>query len=132
MAFPKPPDTVVTISPRLLPPDEKCLANRIYCLEQASKELEEASIVLILWFIFLAVGLAVLLATLPTDIPTEYALFEVMSAQSTVGLSAGITGPEMPTAAKVVFLFNMWVGRLEIIPVLVLLRGAMVRTGLYR
>ncbi|MCU4743511.1 TrkH family potassium uptake protein [Natronoglomus mannanivorans] len=100
--------------------------------EQASKELEEASIVLILWFIFLAIGLAVLLATLPTEIPTEYVIFEVMSAQSTVGLSAGITGPEMPTAAKVMFLINMWIGRLEIVPVLVLLRGAMVRTGLYR
>ncbi|WP_306058854.1 TrkH family potassium uptake protein [Natronococcus wangiae] len=98
---------------------------------QASKELEEAAIVLILWLIFLAVGLAVLLATLPTEIPTEYAIFEVMSAQSTVGLSAGITGPDMPVAAKVVFLVNMWIGRLEIIPVLVLLRSAMVRAGLY-
>ena len=99
--------------------------------DQASKELEEAAIVLILWFIFLAIGLAVLLATLPTDVRTEYAIFEVMSAQSTVGLSAGITGPEMPTPAKVVFLLNMWVGRLEIIPVLVLLRSVMVRTGMY-
>ncbi|MFC4438015.1 MULTISPECIES: TrkH family potassium uptake protein [Natrialbaceae] len=99
--------------------------------DQASRELEEAAIVLLLWLIFLAVGLTVLLATLPTEIPTEYALFEVMSAQSTVGLSAGITGPDMPVAAKVVFLLNMWIGRLEIIPVLVLLRGAMVRAGLY-
>jgi len=29
----------------------------------------------------------------------------------------------MPTVIKVMFLFNMWIGRLEIIPVLVLLRG---------
>jgi trk system potassium uptake protein TrkH len=29
----------------------------------------------------------------------------------------------MPDLTKVMFLFNMWIGRLEIIPVLVLLRG---------
>jgi trk system potassium uptake protein TrkH len=29
------------------------------------------------------------------------------------------------------FLFNMWIGRLEIIPVLVLLRGLFVRGGFY-
>jgi trk system potassium uptake protein TrkH len=37
----------------------------------------------------------------------------------------------MPTAAKVTFLFNMWIGRLEIIPVLVLLRSIFKRGGLY-
>ncbi|WP_246998092.1 TrkH family potassium uptake protein [Halosolutus gelatinilyticus] len=99
---------------------------------QASREFEEAAIVLVLWVVFLAIGLAVLLATLPTDVRVEYALFEVMSAQSTVGLSAGITGPEMPIPAKLMFLVNMWIGRLEIIPVLVLLRGAFLRAGLYR
>ena len=94
---------------------------------QASREFEEAAIVLVLWFLFLAVGLVVLLATLPMDIPAEYMLFEVMSAQSTVGLDTGITGPDMPTAAKVMFLVNMWIGRLEIIPVLVLLRSLFTR-----
>jgi trk system potassium uptake protein TrkH len=37
----------------------------------------------------------------------------------------------MPWPAKVVFLFNMWIGRLEIIPVLVLLRGLFKRGGVY-
>jgi trk system potassium uptake protein TrkH len=31
----------------------------------------------------------------------------------------------MPDMAKIVMVFNMWVGRLEIIPVLVLLRGSL-------
>jgi trk system potassium uptake protein TrkH len=38
----------------------------------------------------------------------------------------------MPTPAKVMFLFNMWIGRLEIIPVLVLLRGLFDVFDLYR
>ncbi len=61
----------------------------------------------------------------------EYVIFDVMSAQSNVGLDAGITGPDMPDAAKVMLLFNMWIGRLEIIPVAVLLGSIFRRGGLY-
>lgn len=48
-------------------------------------------------------------------------LFEVASAEGTVGLSTGITSPLMNGWSKVLFIFNMWAGRLEIIPVLILL-----------
>ncbi len=41
------------------------------------------------------------------------------SAQGNVGLSTGITGPAMNPLAEGMFLLNMWVGRLEIIPILV-------------
>jgi len=40
-----------------------------------------------------------------------------------VGLSCGITHPEMATLGKLTLCFNMWIGRLEIIPVLMLLRS---------
>jgi trk system potassium uptake protein TrkH len=98
---------------------------------EASREFEEAAIIAFLWMAFLAVGLAVLLLTVSPEFTLENAVFEITSAQGNVGLSAGITGPDMPTAAKVVFLFNMWTGRLEIIPVLVLLRVIFERGGLY-
>ncbi len=52
------------------------------------------------------------------------ALFEVASAQGNVGISTGITGPWMNPWAEAMFLFNMWIGRLEIIPVLVFARSA--------
>lgn len=44
--------------------------------------------------------------------------FEVMSAQSNVGISSGITSFDMPFATKLMLVINMWVGRLEIIPIL--------------
>jgi trk system potassium uptake protein TrkH len=44
--------------------------------------------------------------------------FEVISSQSNVGLSVGITDQSMPLASKIMLIINMWVGRLEIIPVL--------------
>jgi trk system potassium uptake protein TrkH len=101
--------------------------------EAASREFMEAAIIVVLWVAFLVVGTFVLLLTLPA---TEYTLanvvFEVASAQGNVGLSSGITGPEsLPTIGKVTFLFHMWIGRLEIIPVLVMLRTVFRRGGLY-
>jgi trk system potassium uptake protein TrkH len=98
---------------------------------ELSREFEEAAIIAFLWFVFLAVGLVVLLLTVDPSFTLENAIFEVTSAQGNVGLSSGITGPGMPTPAKVMFLFNMWIGRLEIIPVLVLLRAVFRRGGVY-
>ncbi len=49
------------------------------------------------------------------------ALFESVSALSTVGLSAGVTSSGLAGWAKLLLIFNMWAGRLEILPVLVLL-----------
>ncbi|MFP4609243.1 MAG: potassium transporter TrkG, partial [Candidatus Aenigmatarchaeota archaeon] len=42
-------------------------------------------------------------------------------AQGNVGLSVGITGPEMPLVEKITLIIVMWAGRLEIFPILVLL-----------
>ncbi|WP_123539266.1 TrkH family potassium uptake protein [Halosimplex salinum] len=102
--------------------------------EEASREFMEAAIIVVLWITFLVIGTFVLLLTLPSG---EYSLanvlFEVASAQGNVGLSSGITGPEsLPTVGKISFLFHMWIGRLEIIPVLVTLRTIFQRGGLYR
>ena len=93
---------------------------------QAQREYTEATVVFLLWITFLVIGVAVLLRVLPPTYPLEYVIFDVMSAQSNVGLDAGVTGPTMPETAKAMLIVNMWVGRLEIIPVAVLL-GAIVR-----
>jgi trk system potassium uptake protein TrkH len=69
------------------------------------------------WFVLLAYGYA------PLD-----ALFEVVSAQSTVGLSTGITSPTMPLLAKISLTIAMWMGRLELIPVLLMIAEALRRT----
>ena len=55
------------------------------------------------------------------------ALFESVSAAGNVGLSCGITSPSMPAALKIVYIFQMWAGRLEFIAVMVLL-GMIIAT----
>jgi len=75
----------------------------------------------------LALSLFALLAVLPSEFTLADAIFEVATAQGTVGLSSGITGPSMPVLAEVLFIIQMWMGRLEIIPVLVLINSVLRR-----
>jgi len=100
--------------------------------EQAQREFTEAAVVFLFWIAFLGIGVAVLLSVLSPAHPLEYVIFDVMSAQSNVGLDSGITGPDMPAIAKGMLIINMWVGRLEIIPVAVLLGSIFKRLDLYR
>ncbi|MCW8972651.1 MAG: TrkH family potassium uptake protein [Gammaproteobacteria bacterium] len=67
-------------------------------------------IIVLSWLIFLAYGYA------PID-----ALFEVVSASATVGLSSGITGSALEPELQALLCFDMLLGRLEIIALLVVL-----------
>ena len=61
--------------------------------------------------------------------PFELALFESVSAGANVGLSCGITSVEMPVLLKVIYIFQMWCGRLEFMAVFVLFGfiGALIK-----
>ena len=65
-------------------------------------------VIIISWSVFLMYGY-----------PPINALFEVVSASATVGLSVGITSAEMPVLLKLVLCVDMLFGRLEIIALLV-------------
>ncbi|PSO54637.1 MAG: cation transporter [Cyanobacteria bacterium QH_1_48_107] len=55
-------------------------------------------------------------------------IFESATAQGTVGLSTGVTRPDMTPWAEGILIFQMWIGRLEIFPVFILLRSLMTGT----
>jgi trk system potassium uptake protein len=90
---------------------------------QVGQRLEDASLITFLWLVFLGVGVIVLLHTVSSEYTLSDVVFEVASAQGNVGLSVGITQPTMSLASKLMLCFNMWIGRLEIIPVLMLVRA---------
>ncbi|WP_340820254.1 TrkH family potassium uptake protein [Methanolobus sp. WCC4] len=54
-------------------------------------------------------------------VDTSNAVFESSSALSTVGLSSGVTGASMPILLKAVLIIDMLFGRIEIIPLILLL-----------
>ncbi len=68
-----------------------------------------ASLIFLSWIPFAAMGYD------PLD-----SLFEVVSATGTVGLSTGITSPQLPLFLKGVLCADMYLGRLEMLPWLVL------------
>jgi trk system potassium uptake protein TrkH len=68
-------------------------------------------------YVILAAGSA--LAFIMYGFSTENAVFESVSAIGTVGLSSGVTSAALPSLLKVVLIVDMWLGRLEILPVLV-------------
>lgn len=64
-------------------------------------------VVVLSWLVFLAYGYP------PLD-----ALFEVVSATATVGLSTGVTAPDLPAALKALLCVDMLAGRLEVMALL--------------
>lgn len=102
------------------------LGRQILPEPMAFRRIGEAAVLSTLWLLSLVAG-TLLLSRFVPGFGLADLLFEVASAQGNVGLSVGITGPTMRTGAKLVLCFHMWVGRLEIIPVLMLLRGLAFR-----
>ena len=90
--------------------------------DSAFELVNEAAVISFLWFILLFAGILVISYSIPNR-PLGDIIFEVCSAQGNVGLSVGITSPSMPTLAKVMLILNMWIGRLEIIPVIVMIKS---------
>ncbi|WP_436344307.1 TrkH family potassium uptake protein [Natronorubrum sp. FCH18a] len=84
----------------------------------ASAAFDTAAIIAVLWFVLLFATSVVALLVLPGE-ATADVLFEVASVQGNVGLSSGIVDATIPSSLKVALVLAMWIGRLEIVPVLV-------------
>lgn len=82
------------------------------------EEIRVATLYAILYIIVLCIGASIFMAG---GHSAADSLFEVASAEGNVGLSVGITNSSMHAYEKVVLIVEMWVGRLEIFPVLTLL-----------
>jgi len=103
--------------------DDLRIGQRIFKADEANDEIRAATTFAFAYLILLVLSLFVLLAVLPSDFTLADAIFEVATSQGTVGLSSGITAPDMPVIAEILFIIQMWMGRLEIIPVLVLINS---------
>lgn len=96
--------------------------------ENLNEEFTKAASLAIL-FVLLILGSSIIASFLvPGNYDFADVLFESTSAQSTVGLSTGITSPEMSPALELIYIFQMWAGRLEVIPVLALIRATFLGT----
>lgn len=90
--------------------------------DDAMDLINEAAIISFMWVILLSIGIVVIAMIYPEQ-SLGNSIFEVCSAQGNVGLTTGITSIGMTPVAKSMLIINMWIGRLEIIPIIVLVKS---------
>ncbi|MCC8360482.1 TrkH family potassium uptake protein [Salinimicrobium sediminilitoris] len=83
--------------------------------------IQQAANVLFLWVITLTFGTFFLSLSVGDDYTFYQILFDTASALSNVGLSTGVTGAGMPENAKYLLSLLMWLGRLEIMAIVILI-----------
>jgi trk system potassium uptake protein TrkH len=103
----------------LVSPEGRVVSTRIGGKKINEREIKEASAYIGIFFMFLVFGW--IMMTIYGYDPFT-ALFDVISLQSNNGLSTGIVFGGLPIPLKLTLIFLMWIGRLEIIPVLVVFR----------
>ncbi len=89
----------------------------------AGRPLSRDEVESVAFFVLAYLGLLGLTAALFTasGYPTLDSLFECASALGASGFSVGLVQPSLPTWLKFVLMFNMWVGRIELIPAVLIL-----------
>lgn len=97
--------------------------NKTMLPEEMNEEFTKAAAFSIIFFILIMASTIITKIYMGNSYSISDALIEASSAQGTVGLSSGITDPTMPPVVEMVYIFQMWAGRLEIIPVLALFRA---------
>ncbi len=96
------------------------LNNQVLTETNAYREFYAAATLAILWIVSLAIGVFALLHFVPPEYTLSDVILEAASALGNAGLSTGITDPNLPWGGKLTIILLMWVGRLEIVPLLLL------------
>ena len=82
---------------------------------------------MLLYFVTLGLGTFALLLAVEGTVPFIDVFFEAASALSNVGLSTGLTGPDLAPFGRVVLIGLMWAGRLELLSLVILLLLPVIR-----
>ncbi|MEO0407315.1 MAG: TrkH family potassium uptake protein [Cyanobacteria bacterium P01_A01_bin.135] len=88
--------------------------------EDALRQLKSAVVPAMLWVIAIGLG-CILLSHVAVSKSFLNILFETASALGTTGLSAGVVDASSSWLSKMTLVLLMWAGRLEIIPVVIML-----------
>jgi trk system potassium uptake protein TrkH len=80
-------------------------------------------LVIVIYVLTIFVATIVTLHLYITSFRLDEVIFELVSALSNVGLTVGFITPVSPFSIKWIFIFLMWLGRLEIVPVIIIAMG---------
>ncbi|MCF8230602.1 MAG: TrkH family potassium uptake protein [Bacteroidales bacterium] len=96
--------------------------------DEMNRELAATATFVFIYITFVLIAAFITYYLMGPDYSITDALFESATAQGTVGLSCGITHPGMSPILEITYIIQMWLGRLEIIPVLILFRTIFLGT----
>jgi len=89
----------------------------------ADLEISRNMLVIMLYFLIIFIATVLVMHLQPTPFDSSNVIFEVVSAMCNNGMTTGFVSPDMDGPAKILFIMVMWVGRLEVIPVIMLFMG---------
>jgi trk system potassium uptake protein TrkH len=106
---------------RIILPERAVVEQRLHHLKEIFLEDKQVRAALLITLAYLALyGIGALVGMI-CGYPFLDSLFESTSAAANVGLSCGITAPNMPMALKLTYIIQMWAGRLEFMSVFALI-----------
>jgi trk system potassium uptake protein len=96
--------------------------------KKISREVSELAIsknmlVIVIYVLTIFIATVITLHTYITSFRMEEVIFEIVSALSNVGLTVGFITVASPILVKWIFIALMWLGRLEIVPLIILALG---------
>ncbi len=94
----------------------------------ADLEVSRNMLTIMLYFLIIFVATILVMHLQPTSFDSSNVIFEVVSAMCNNGISTGFVSPEMADSGKLLFILIMWIGRLEVIPVIMLVMGLLKRS----
>ena len=101
------------------------LEGRTFPQNLVDVEISKNLLIIMIYFITIFIASVISLHISQGPFAVYEVVFENISALSNVGLSVGYITPASPLSLKWLFIFLMWVGRLEFVAVLILVMGSL-------
>jgi trk system potassium uptake protein TrkH len=97
--------------------------NRTLSREISELAISRNMLVIVVYVLTIFVATVVSLHVYITSFGLDEVIFELISALSNVGLTVGFISAASPLSIKWIFILLMWLGRLEIVPVIIIAMG---------
>ncbi|TXT49219.1 MAG: trk system potassium uptake protein TrkH [Spirochaetes bacterium] len=81
----------------------------------SDQQIRNASLIVLMYVVVFSVAVV---GSCAAGFPLLQSMFEAASVTGNVGLSIGVTTAAIPSGLKILYIFNMWAGRLEFMAVL--------------
>lgn len=109
------------VSSRVLVPLR--VGGRTLSVERSNLAVSKNLLVIVIYVLTIFLATVIALHLYITSFRLDEVVFEIVSALSNSGVSVGFISPVSPLSIKWLFITLMWLGRIEIVPVLIIAMG---------